>query len=96
MPSVPSKSLISSVSSSNNMPIDALALLQHAHAMHLIGDKDNFQVDNYLVSIQISSQQTSGCGWDPARRQCTDIFGLCKGGCNDFTISMTAQFRDCR
>ncbi|PAV84375.1 hypothetical protein WR25_18302 [Diploscapter pachys] len=52
VPYVPSRSLISSgSSSSNNMPVDVLALLQHAHAMHLIGDKDNFQVIDYLITM---------------------------------------------
>ena len=52
MPSVPSRPLISSgSSSSNSMPVDALALLQHAHAMHLIGDKDNFQVIGYPIAV---------------------------------------------
>uniref|UniRef100_A0A915LN94 Uncharacterized protein n=1 Tax=Meloidogyne javanica TaxID=6303 RepID=A0A915LN94_MELJA len=28
--------------------------------------------------------QSRGCGWDQARGMCSDLLGICKGGCKDF------------
>uniref|UniRef100_A0A914HGW3 Uncharacterized protein n=1 Tax=Globodera rostochiensis TaxID=31243 RepID=A0A914HGW3_GLORO len=39
--------------------------------------------------------QARGCGWEPSRQICIDLFAICKGGCGDFSQHGTA-LRDCR
>ncbi|CAI4229756.1 unnamed protein product [Auanema sp. JU1783] len=58
------------------------SLLQNADYLSLINDKDNFH--------------NSGCSYHLFRQKCVDNFGLCKGGCKDFSISESVPVHDCR
>uniref|UniRef100_A0A915EB07 Uncharacterized protein n=1 Tax=Ditylenchus dipsaci TaxID=166011 RepID=A0A915EB07_9BILA len=62
------------------VPYQSPYLQQHHLLAAVITDKDNFQAQ--------------GCGWDGVRQRCTDILGICKGGCRDFSLDLVTH--DCR
>uniref|UniRef100_A0A1I8BE07 ShKT domain-containing protein n=1 Tax=Meloidogyne hapla TaxID=6305 RepID=A0A1I8BE07_MELHA len=70
----------------DNVPLMAHSPVANQFLRDSLLDRENFQ--------------SRGCGWDQARGMCSDLLGICKGGCQDFRsrnqFSNFPSLPDCR